>query len=190
MDNRKVADAYWGVAQTAGPPGPIADVAQLGPPPRTLERPALAYLKRATRSWSWLWITLSILFGWPIVLFPLLGQSIGVLLNMMVLPLLFIGLSVWSVMRTRERRAQLRFVLTEGQLLAGKILSIRAREYRGRFGQVVHVRYHVHFLVEGREIELVSDHDGLSLLQVGLVEPVVWHPNVPDVVVPAFLLTC
>ena len=188
MDSSKVAEAYWGTAK-AGGPRPVVDVANLGPPPRTLERPVLDYIRKATRSSTWLWGTLAILFGaGDLNVLWAMPFSLGLLLRLLFVPLAFAGVAVYTGTRVRKRRAELRRVLTTGQVLPAEVQSIRAVQIRGRYGRVVRVRYHVQLLVESRSIELVSYHSGLSLLQVGLVEPVVWLPELPDVIVPTYLL--
>ena len=111
------------------------------------------------------------------------GESYGMLL----LPAAFFTAAYFTWRSTQARRAQLAAVLEQGDIHPAQIISIRAVEIRrGRYANTV--RYHVVFLISGKHIEHVSHEAALAMLQVGLSIPVVWHPNLPDLIAPTFLL--
>jgi hypothetical protein len=182
-DNKKVAADYWGTSPAAQQlqTAPAPDLNNLGPPPRQLSPSMLDFVKKEHPSLAANWIVLGVLALLPSLAFA--GELI-------ILPLLPLGLIVMGVItwtRVSDRRSQLKTVIEQGDLRPAEITSIRAFQVRqGRYSSAV--RYHVVFALEDRSIEHVTYDAGMALVQEGLKVPVLWTPNLPDVIVPTFLL--
>ncbi len=177
-----VAAQLWGTVQPR--PGAIKeDVAQLGPAPRQLEERMLQYTKRAVVGWFALWLTLAILFGSGDVMLNVVGIH-----HVPTLSLLFTGLAIWSFRGRSQKRNAILDTLKHGAFMRVPITAMRAVERRGKYGQVIYVTYYVTFKMPHGDVTLVSRDTGLSMLQVGLSEEVLWSQTNPDVVVPTYLL--
>jgi hypothetical protein len=182
MSANDVAAQLWGTVQPR--PGVVKeDVAQLGSAPRAIEERMVAYTKRAVVGWFAVWVMLAILFGLGDVM--LLGVGIR---HIPTLSLLFTGLAIWSFRGRRQKRNAILETLQHGAFMRVPITAMRAVERRGKYGQVIYVTYYVTFKLPHAEVTLVSRDTGLSMLQVGLSEEVLWSQTHPDVVVPTYLL--
>jgi hypothetical protein len=175
-----VANQLWGTAPKANRGRPH-DVAGLGPPPRDIDPRAIAYAKRAANSLAVFWLILAVFFG--------VGDTIMWFAGTRYVPLLtlgLLGLALYSFRRRARERAKILATLRDGTLHQAVITEIRAVERRG--GRVKYYTYYVTFALPGKSITLVTRDAGVSLLQTGISEEVVWDERNPDVVVPTFLL--
>jgi hypothetical protein len=102
------------------------------------------------------------------------------------LPLVFVGLSVWSGRKLSAQRNRIRFVLREGHFTDAVVKDLRAVEKH--YGRRTIIDYHVTFDLGDRTVLLVTRDPGASLLQIGLADQVLWHEKEPDLVVPTFLV--
>jgi hypothetical protein len=185
MATQDIANAYW---NTAG--ARPHDAHGLGEPPRA-QTPQMTALARAqARSLTALWVILLVFFGagFGLQLFALEGVSLAARLQGGLLPALFFGLAIASGRRATRRRGEWLRAMVESPLRQAEVTRMYSiTKRRGRFS--TYEEYHVVFRVEGRAVELVTLNAGVSLLQAGLTEQVLWIPEVPHVVVPTFLLS-
>jgi hypothetical protein len=165
------------------PSAQLADVAQLGPAPRTIDANMDAYVGRAINSLAFMWLMFAILFGAGDVI----AWMNGVHYPPMLL-LLFGGLTFWSFRWRSRERERVRETLRRGTLIRAEIRAMYAIEKRGRYGQVLYVDYYVTFVTPKGPVVLKTRDPGVSLLQVGISEEIVWYESQPDVVVPTMLL--
>jgi hypothetical protein len=177
----KTAAAYWGTAPR--PPGEV-DPHGLGKPPRALTPALERYCKRATPSLFAAWVMLAGFFTASWILMVVTVPA--ALKQVPLLPLLFIGLSIWSGRKLAALRARIRFVLRVGSFVEALIRDLRCVEKR--YGRRRVYEYHVLFDLGDRQVTLVTRDPGASLLQVGLRDQVLWHEREPEIVVPTYLV--
>jgi hypothetical protein len=181
MSVEQVASQLWGTAS----PSPLRgeDMAQLGPAPRALEERMAAYARRAVHTLAPVWLMLAIFFG--------LGDAIGFAVagwHPPVLAVVFTLLTVHSFRARGRMRARVLDTLRHGAFFRVPVSAMRAVERRGRYGRVLYVTYHVTFDLPHGAVTLVTRDAGVSILQVGLREEVLWSERCPEVVVPTYLL--
>jgi hypothetical protein len=162
----------------------VTDVAQLGPAPRTLTPAHQKYIKRATVSAV---ATLVLFFTWMTVIsYAMVLAIVGVHFNTIATPIVMIVVGVLVAQARNRKRERLRTVLRDGDLRMA-MLHDTAQIKVGR-GLATKYKYVSRFSVDQKPITLVSWDDGMSMLPVGTPAEVLWHPEHPDLIIPALLL--
>jgi hypothetical protein len=162
----------------------VTDVAQLGPAPRTLTPAHEKYIKLATASAV---ATLVIMFTWlSVISYGMAIAMVGVSVNLIATPIVLIVVAVLVAKARGRKRDRLRTVLRDGDLRLA-MLHDTAQIQVGR-GLRKKYRYVSRFSVDQKPIVLRSWDDGMSMLPVGTPAEVLWHPEHPDLIIPALLL--
>lgn len=162
----------------------VTDVAQLGPAPRTLTPAHQKYIKRATVSAV---ATLVLFFAWMTVIsYAMVIAVVGVSASTLATPIVMIVVGVLVAQARNRKRDRLRTVLRDGDLRMA-MLHDTAQIAVGR-GLSKKYKYVSRFTVDQKPIALVSWDDGMSMLPVGTPAEVLWHPEHPDLIIPALLL--
>ena len=162
----------------------VTDVAQLGPAPRTLTPAHQKYIKRATVSAV---ATLVIMFAWlTVISYAMVIAMVGVSVTTLGTPVAMIVVAVLVAQARNRKRERLRTVLRDGDLRMA-MLHDTAQIPVGR-GLAKKYKYVSKFSVDQKPIVLVSWDDGMSMLPVGTPAEVLWHPEHPDLLIPALLL--
>jgi hypothetical protein len=156
----------------------------LGEAPRALTPELRRYYKQATPSLFVAWVMLAVVFGAGQLLVVIAAPEART--HIPFLPLLFIGLAVWSGRKLRAERTRLRKVLRDGRFVEAEVKDIRVIEKR--YGRRVVYEYLVDFDLGDRNVTLKTRHTGAWLLQVGLHDQVLWLESEPDLVVPTYLV--
>lgn len=176
---KQVADAYWGTNQ---PKTPARDIHGLGPPPRIVTDAMQRYVARAVPSLFPLWLTLAILFAFSDAL--VLSMAKGFFYPP-IASVLFIVLAIASGRKRAQARGRIARVIVDGTLASAVVRNISQRQLNRR--QVITT---ITYRVEGseRDIYVNSLEQVAAFLQVGLKDEVLVLGEVPEVVVPTFLL--
>lgn len=163
-----------------------ADVAMLGLPPRDLTPAHEKYIKLAKPSLAGVLTAFAVL---SVAGFAMAMAAVGFEASMLPhlwFPALIIGLAVWSRKTSGAKRTQLRRVLREGTLRFARVEQNIQTQHGS--GMSKKYRYQVTFNVDGRRVLVVSWQDAIGMLENGSLVEVVYLPEVPDEIVPTFLL--
>jgi hypothetical protein len=200
MSVEDVANQLWGIKPSAPSRWPH-DVAGLGSPPRDLDARGIAYAKKAVRARDFdargiayakkivsslgvFWLMVTIFLG----LCDVVGMSLGGHYYVPIPTLVFLGLTIYGFRRQAHERAKILSTLQNGTLHQAEITNMRAVPRRGARGRAVYHTYCVTFAFLGRSVPYVTRDPGVSLLQVGMTEEILWDERTPDVLIPTFLL--
>lgn len=163
-----------------------ADVAMLGSAPRDLTAVHQKYIKVAKPSWAGLWIAIAI---FSVASYAMMMSIVGIHTSMLTSlwwPILTIGLAIWTHRNAKRRRETLTRVFRDGGLRFARLEEcIQVPVGRGMGKRH---KYYARFNVDGRKVQLVNMDDGMSLTPVGTLVEVLYLPDVPDEIVPTFLL--
>jgi hypothetical protein len=183
MSVEDVANQLWGIKPSAPSRRPH-DVAGLGSPPRDLDARGIAYAKKIVSSLGVFWLMVTIFLG----LCDVVGMSLGGHYYVPIPTLVFLGLTIYGFRRQAHERAKILSTLQNGTLHQAEITNMRAVPRRGARGRAVYHTYCVTFAFLGRSVPYVTRDPGVSLLQVGMTEEILWDERTPDVLISTFLL--
>lgn len=163
-----------------------SDVAMLGPPPRELTPAHEKYIKLAKPSFAGLLTVLAVLsVGGTVIMFATVGFEAQMIPHLWF-PALMIGLAMWSRKNSGAKRNNLRRVLREGSLRFARVeQNIQTAHGRGMSKKY---RYQVIFNVDGRRVMVESWQDAIGMLENGSLVEIVYLPDVPDELIPTFML--
>jgi hypothetical protein len=165
----------------------VADVANLGPAPRELTPNLNKYIKTMKPSWAVFWAFVAVI---SVVTYGSLLMSGGMVGASLLAGLPWVGgsvaLAVWTGKRSARGRAALRSTLRDGQIRFARLDENRQTQHGS--GMSKKYRYHAVFDVDGKKVPFVTWNDAMTMVNRGQQVEVVYNPDVPDEIVPTFLL--
>ena len=102
-----------------------------------------------------------------------------------------VGLALGAILGwlpVRRERSRLAGVLAAGQLTRARVLDVRLLTQLVRYGRVIRSTYRARFDVAGQPGSIVTADDGITMLEVGRSEEVLFDPRAPDKTVPTLIL--